>query len=402
MQSPAGPLIRSLQPRDPAEQNRVATPLELLTDLCFVVAVSQAAAQLHHFVAEGQVAHGVVGFAMAFFAVWWTWLNFTWFASAYDNDDIAYRLLTVLQIIGSLVIAAGIPALFEGNLVWTVLGYLIMRVALVLQWLRAARSDPPHAITCRRYAVGIVVVQLLWVSILFLPRSWLIPAFVIFALLEFAVPVFAERAGMTTWHPHHVAERYGLFYIIVLGEVVLSVLTSIQQALADLSPGTGEGASEASLSHIVMVAAAGVGIVFSVWWIYFSRSAAPALYRHQQTASGQSYLWGYGHYLIFGSAAAIGAALQVRIDFWEGHADVHEITSSALITVPVAVLLGMIWVLHLRFHDTSWRTVAPFGTAVAAVLASTFAPYTEVITAAVCVLLVIVEVRVASLVGSPD
>src|SRR3954465_5083967 len=132
MQSPASPLIRSLRPRDPGEQNRVAPPLELLTDLCFVVAVSQAAAELHHFVAEGEVAHGVVGYAMAFFAVWWTWLNFTWFASAYDNDDLAYRLLTVLQIIGSLVIAAGVPALFDGNLTWTVLGYLIMRVALVV------------------------------------------------------------------------------------------------------------------------------------------------------------------------------------------------------------------------------------------------------------------------------
>lgn len=36
-----------MAPRDIEEQHRVSTPLELLFDLCFVVAVSQAADQLH-------------------------------------------------------------------------------------------------------------------------------------------------------------------------------------------------------------------------------------------------------------------------------------------------------------------------------------------------------------------
>src|SRR3954453_20744094 len=105
--------VRALAPRDPAEEHRVSTPLGLRTDLCFVVAVAQASAGLHHAVAADHVAHGVLGFAMAFFAIWWAWLNFTWFASAYDNDDVIYRLLTILQIIGVLVLAAGIPGMFE-------------------------------------------------------------------------------------------------------------------------------------------------------------------------------------------------------------------------------------------------------------------------------------------------
>jgi low temperature requirement protein LtrA len=90
-------------------QHRVSTPLELLTDLCFVVAVAQASAGLHHAVAEDHVGHGVISFGISFFAIWWTWLNFSWFASAYDNDEVGYRLLTILQIIGVLLVAAGIP-----------------------------------------------------------------------------------------------------------------------------------------------------------------------------------------------------------------------------------------------------------------------------------------------------
>jgi len=31
-----------------------------------------------------------------FFAIWWAWMNFTWFASAYDADDVAYRLAVLV------------------------------------------------------------------------------------------------------------------------------------------------------------------------------------------------------------------------------------------------------------------------------------------------------------------
>lgn len=410
MPNPAGPLIRAVRPRDPGEEHRVATPLELLTDLCFVVAVSQASLQLHHAFAEGHVAHGVLGFAMAFFAIWWTWLNFTWFASAYDNDDVIYRLLTILQIVGSLIIAAGVGAMFDGHFTIAVIGYIVMRIALVIQWLRAARQDPERAITCRRYAIGIVIVQLLWVILLFLPAAVVVPAFVLFGLAEFAVPVFAERRSPTTWHPHHVAERYSLFFIIVLGEVILSTVASIQEVLAtpELETGqVGEAGHEVQtwqLQHpaVLIVAGSGVAIVFSLWWLYFCRSAASTLIRFRAANSRQSYLWGYGHYLIFAAAAAIGAGLEARVDHWNHHGEVPALASGALITVAVAVLLAALWGLHLRFHDATARTVVPFAAAVIIVLASTFTPIPEVITALTCIVLLIIEVRVAGMINTAE
>jgi low temperature requirement protein LtrA len=395
MQRPAGPLVRSLRPRDPEQAHRAATPLELLTDLCFVVAVAQAAAQLHHAFGHGDVVHGMVGYAMAFFAIWWTWLNFTWFASAYDNDDVIYRLLTILQIIGSLVIAAGVPRLFEADLTLGVTGYIIMRIALVVQWLRAARHDRRHQITCRRYAVGIIVVQVFWVTSLFMPPAVVPWAFVIFALLDLSVPVFAERAGQTPWHPHHIAERYGLFFIIVLGEVILSTLTSIQQAFV-----VEESADHKAPWAVLMVAGAGIGIVFSIWWLYFSRSAARVLGRTRDTSN--PYLWGYGHYLIFGATAAIGAGLGARVDFWSHQGHVPELASAALVTVSVAVLLAMLWLLHIRHHDASWRTSVPFGAAIIALLVATFVPYPELIAAAICIILLVVEIKVARLVSAEE
>ncbi len=88
--------------RDTEESHRAATPLELLFDLCFVVAVSQAGTQLNDALSVGHYQSGIVGFFMVFFAIWWAWVNFTWFASAYDVDDLLYRLLTFVQIVGVL------------------------------------------------------------------------------------------------------------------------------------------------------------------------------------------------------------------------------------------------------------------------------------------------------------
>ncbi len=197
--------------RSPHEAHRTATPLELFFDLVFVVAIAQAGSGLHHAIAEGHALAGLIGYLMVFFAIWWAWMNFTWFASAYDCDDVLYRLAVFVQIAGALIMSAGVPAMLETRVpnAATVGGYVVMRLALVPQWLRAGASDPQHRPTARRYAIGITLLQLAWITMLFVPHLWG-PGFFIFAALELAVPVWAERAASTTWHPHHIAERYGL------------------------------------------------------------------------------------------------------------------------------------------------------------------------------------------------
>src|SRR5688500_2923925 len=111
-QSPTSPTSawhRPMVARSADEEHRTATVLELFFDLCFVVDVAQAASGLHQAVAEDHLGEGVVGYVLVFFAIWWAWMNFTWFASAYDTDDIAYRLTTLVQIAGALILAAGVP-----------------------------------------------------------------------------------------------------------------------------------------------------------------------------------------------------------------------------------------------------------------------------------------------------
>jgi hypothetical protein len=135
--------------RDPSEPHRSATPLELLFDLTFVIAFGAAANELAHLLAEGHIGTGLLGFSFAAFGIAWAWINFSWFASAYDTDDWIFRLATMVQMLGVLIFALGLPdmfaSLYEGDTVDNrvmVAGYIVMRVALVFQWLRAARQDP--------------------------------------------------------------------------------------------------------------------------------------------------------------------------------------------------------------------------------------------------------------------
>ena len=110
----------------------------------------------------------------------------------------------------------------------------------------------------------------------------------------------AERTGVTPYHPEHIAERYGLFTVIVLGESVTAVVIAIEAGIHESEYKAGP----------LGLAAAGIVILFAMWWVYFDKSAAGML----QTLNS-SLLWGYGHYLIFASIAAVGAGLNVGTEY---------------------------------------------------------------------------------------
>jgi len=354
------PWRKPVGPRNPAEPHRAATNLELLFDLCFVVAVAYASAGLHHAIAEDHVGAGIASYLTVFFAIWWAWMNFSWHASAYDNDDGVWRLATMLQIAGCLVIAAGIPRAFElRQFDVAFFGYLIMRAGLVFLWLRAASACPATRKACLRFAIGIAVAMCGW-SVMLITHEWPLWAWWVMALVELAVPVWAEAAATTPWHPHHIAERYGLFTIIVLGESVLAATHAVRLGVE------GSGFSAPLLGLI----AGGLLILFSLWWIYFAKPAYRFL-----TSNRVGFVWGYGHYFIFGSAAAVGAGLAVNVDHLVGKAMTSATLAAAAVSLPVAVFMLTVWLLHVRPHHARFGLSFLFPIAIAGVLAATWAPW---------------------------
>lgn len=319
--------------RDPGEAHRAATPLELLFDLTFVIAFGQAGDQLAHLLAAGEVAAGIGAFAFAMFAICWAWINFSWFASAYDTDDWFYRVTTMVQMVGVVVLALGLPALFSsaehggsfliGGLV---AGYVVMRIALVAQWLRAAVQDQVRRRVALTYAGFVSAAQVGWVVLAIVAPDFVtvLVVAVLLYLLELGGPVFAEtRLGGTPWNAGHIAERYGLLTIIALGEVLFGTVTSVSALVAE------QGWSvEAAL-----VAVAGVGLTFGLWWTYFIIPSSVILRRHRRRA----VVWGYSHVLLFASIAATGAGLHVVAYLIEGQAEIG--VTGAIVSVAAPVLL---------------------------------------------------------------
>ena len=391
---------RAMTGRDPGEEHRASTPLELLFDLCFVVAVAQAAAELHHGLATDHIRHVVAGYLTVFFAIWWAWLNFTWFASAYDTDDIPYRLLTFVQITGVLILATGVSDAFDGNFRTVTLGYVVMRISLTAQWLRAAASDPTRRKNSLRYAGSLIVIQIGWVASLLAPAGWRYVTFLILIAAEMAGPYWAEHTGdMTQWHPKHIAERYGLFTIIVLGECILSAFVAIDAAR------NAHGTS----ARLAVLAGAGLVSMFGLWWSYFRVSAERML----EGRSRLVFVWGYGHYLLFASIAALGAGIATVASLSEPahteEASTHEALSTTgqalVVVIPIAVtmtLLGMMRALvdgaHRRFDLVAYMSALMV--VLAGVLAGTIG-----LMASLCAVAAIVVAKVAVdelIVRSPD
>jgi low temperature requirement protein LtrA len=321
------------------EPHRSVSSLELLFDLTFVVAVASITEELAHAIAEGHARQGLTPFLQVFFAIWWAWMNFTWFGSAYDTDDVPYRLMTAVQMVGVLVLAAGVPAAVSANDYRAVtLGYLIMRIGLMTQWLRAAVEDPASRGTALRYAAGIVLLEVGWLLRLVLAEAGVLPdasllaIFVGLVLLELAVPLWAERLQPTTWHPHHIVERYGLFAIILLGESVLAASTGVRGPLE-----TG-GVS----ASFVTISVAGLALLFVLWWLYFLEPAGDGLARRRD----RFILWGYGHYGIFAALAALGAGLKVAVEQSSHHLAISPVVAGYAVAVPVGVFLVLLWAVH--------------------------------------------------------
>ena len=337
-----------MRPRSPHEPHRAATPLELLFDLVFVVAIAQAAAAFHHSITEHHVAEGLLGFLTVFFGIWWAWMNFTWFASAYDCDDVPYRLAVFLQITGALIFAAGVKQMFATHdfNIGTIVGYVVMRLAQVGQWVRAGLSDPAHRTTAFRYAIGVTLCQLAWIVAYLGPPSWAMLSFLVVGPAELLTPVWAERAGVTTWHPHHITERYGLFTIIVLGESILAATIAVQAALES-------GERFASLLPIII---SGLIIVYAMWWLYFYRPVHDLL-RHGHLR--RAFVWGYGHFIVFSAAAAVGAGLSVAVDVVSRHAAIGAFGAGMAVAIPVALYVGALWFVHYRPSSASHIALGP-------------------------------------------
>jgi low temperature requirement protein LtrA len=326
--------------RDPDEAHRAATPLELLYDLTIVVAIGRAADELAHYVADDHARAGVIGFAFAAFAVIWAWINYSWFASAYDTDDWVFRLATMVQMVGVVILALGLEQAFasidHGSTLDNgvmVAGYVVMRVSMLFLWAQVARHDPARAQSARKYLATIAIAQVGWVATVLLDLSVaqtfavMVPLFAI----ELAGPAIAERiGGGTPWHAGHIAERYGLLVIITLGEGIIGTVAALNAVVHAGDGWTVEAA---------LVTVSGIGLTFGCWWMYFSVPWDAAL----RARNRRLFSWAYGHFFVFVSLAAMGGGLHVAALYLEHKAKIGVVATVLSVAIPLALYAAALY-----------------------------------------------------------
>ncbi|ORY38888.1 hypothetical protein BCR33DRAFT_720538, partial [Rhizoclosmatium globosum] len=206
---------QKMVPRDPHEINRTATPLELLFDLTLVVSISITSEQFTHLVLEGfNIDLAIFLFFATFSSNWMAWMDFTWFLTAYDPDDVFFRIGTLGQILGILTIGTGVPSAFMFNFIQVLYGFILLRAFYVSFYLgRAAFEDSVNRIYNLRMIFLTTLVQAGWyITSVYGPPTieWTASTFVVLMFCEFFFPYISEIATPSPGrHPIHLGERYG-------------------------------------------------------------------------------------------------------------------------------------------------------------------------------------------------
>ena len=293
-----GPTFRIEPPRlrtneDPAGE-RHATWFELYFDLVFVAAVSQLATGLAHDPSGATFAR----FAGLFIAVAWAWTGFTMYANRFDTDDLIYRLAKSGAMLAVVAVAVNLHSVVEGHggTAGFAAGYAVVRSLLVLLYIRARlHVHGPGRRLVDLYIANFAFTTALWVASIFVPQPYRVVLWGIALVIDLAIPPRGWRAlAGAPIVASHVTERYGTFFIIVLGESVVAVVA-------------GVAGFEFSFQSWVVGLACFV-IALGLWWIYFDLADTSVLGRG---VLGLVYL--YGHFPLLAAVAALGAGTKLAI-----------------------------------------------------------------------------------------
>jgi low temperature requirement protein LtrA len=289
--------MRNLTSEQRAEE-RSSTWLELFFDLCFVVAVAALARGLHH----DPNLEGMLRFLGLFVPVWWSWMIFTWYATSFDNDDVPYRVTLFVAMLSILGLAASVGRIGvdPSAVVGFVLAYSLMRLLVAGLFVRGGRNVPSDLRPfVAYYAAGNILGATIWLSSLLVPAPFRYVVWAIGLAVELLGPILAVMTldnPRITFHPRHIAERYGLFTLIVLGESVLAVASG--------TAGT-DWALQAVLTAVVGFVAA-----VCIWWLYFDHVRSSGI----ELGPRPAFYWGYGHYAVYAGIAAFGVGVLLAIE----------------------------------------------------------------------------------------
>jgi low temperature requirement protein LtrA len=274
---------------------RAVSWLELFFDLVFVAGISQIGIPF----AANYTPLGLLRYAFMFLLIWWAWLGHTMFSTRFESDDLAHRILTLVQIFAVAVMAANARAPLSGrDSAGFVAAYAVMRLILSFQYLRARAILETRTFTTI-YAFGFGGAALLWLVSALTPTPMRFWIWGIALVTDLSTPWIASpHTRRLPPDTTHLPERFGLFTIILLGESVSAVMRGVESQ----ESWTPSAAAAALLS---------LTLVFGYWWWYFEAAGAAEERRidTHRRATALRY-WSYAHFPLYLGIAATGVGSQ--------------------------------------------------------------------------------------------
>jgi low temperature requirement protein LtrA len=276
-------------------KERHVTWLENFYDLVVAIVVFQLSRDLDQDVS----IYGFLSFVVLFIPVIWSWTGVTFYSTRFETDDLAHRLLMLLQIAAAAFMAVSVPDGLGKNSIWFALSYAVTRTILVTEYLRTRRHVPEvHQLTTR-YSIGFSIAAGIWLASAFVPSPIRFIFWIIGLGVDIGTPLLFARQLSVQFAPHvqHLPERFGSFTIIVLGISILGVVNGIS--------------SHNWTVPSIISAGLGLGIAFSLWWIYFDTvdgSEIRALRENKQI--GIYVTWLYVHFPLIIGFTAFGVSVE--------------------------------------------------------------------------------------------
>ena len=300
------------------EHERKVTWLELFYDLVYVAAIIQLGNTLSNDVSWG----GFIRFVALFIPIWWSWTGITFYVNRFVVEDLVHRLLIFTQIGFIAVMAMSTVDAFGALGQQFVLAYVGIRAILIVLYVRAYRHVPEGRPLTRRYAIGFTLAAAIWLVSAFVPPPARYVLWFLGMAADFAVPLTSRRLNaLLPPDVPHMAERYGLFTIIVMGEAFVKVISSAPADPLTLQP--------------LLLGALGLVIAGAVWWLYFDDVAGSPV----KPTGRAPYVWIYSHLPLAIGLTAFGVAAK-KVIFLPGAEALPE---------KYRLLLGGALVLYLVF-----------------------------------------------------
>jgi low temperature requirement protein LtrA len=308
-------------------KDRTVSNLELFYDLAYVAVIAQASRHL----AEHISLLGFVEFAIVFGLIWFAWFNGSLYIELHGREDGRTRLSVFLQM-GVLALLALFTADAAGatgpQFALVYAGFLALMGWHWYSVRELDRIERPEFLRVTAFYVGGMIVSTAAIgATVLLSDSPRLLVWAIFAVAWLGGMLLGSRSPRQVSEgilpTDSLVERFGLFTIIVLGEVILGVVTGLSAGNQD--------------ALTVLTGFLALVIGFGLWWIYFDLVGR----RLPRSGPGTIWTWMLSHLPIQLAMVAAGASIVSLIE--HAHDAVTPPETALLLGGCVALaLLGLI------------------------------------------------------------